>query len=71
MHYVLEEVDFGGVYWRVVDWLATTTETYSIKGEIVVYRVGGKQKRERSHVFALEKSNRNRSSADIARVIYI
>lgn len=29
MHYVLEEVDWG------VDWLATTTETYSIKGEIV------------------------------------
>lgn len=33
MHYVLEEVDWGGE--GGVDWLATTTETYSIKGEIV------------------------------------
>lgn len=32
MHYVLEEVEFGG---GGGDWLATTTETYSIKGEIV------------------------------------
>lgn len=33
MHYVLEEVDGVDVgwWWR----LATTTETYSIKGEIV------------------------------------
>lgn len=36
-------------------WLATTTETYSIKGEIVLCREGrGGQKRERSHVLAFE-----------------
>lgn len=37
MHYVLEEVDWGGGMGGRgggVDWLATTTETYSIKGEI-------------------------------------
>lgn len=35
MHYVLEEVDWGGGKGDGgVDWLATTTETYSIKGEI-------------------------------------
>lgn len=34
MHYVLEEVDLGGGGVGGVAWLATTTETYSIKGEI-------------------------------------
>lgn len=50
MHYVLEEVDWG---WGV-DWLATTTETYSIKGEIVGKRVGGNGK-ESDHMCSLLK----------------
>lgn len=55
MHYVLEEVDSGWGGSGEGGWLATTTETYSIKGEIVLCRVGrGGQKRERSHVLALE-----------------
>lgn len=58
MHYVLEEVD-SGCGGRGGEgggsWLATTTQTYSIKGEIVQCRVGrGGQKRERSHVSAFE-----------------
>lgn len=39
MHYVLEEVDLEGGVGELY-WLATTTETYSIRGEIVEKRAG-------------------------------
>lgn len=51
-------------------WLATTTETYSIKGEIVGWREGGNGKEIDHMCSRVGKSNRNHSGADTAPVIY-